>query len=271
MKKKKTNIIIVVIFLIGLVVLLYPSISNWWNLSRQSRVISDYVSAVNDLPAEDREAMLYEAEKYNKTLLSKGDRYEMNGFEKDEYSNLLNIDGNGTMGYLEIPKISVSMPIYHTTDSDVLQFAAGHIPGTSLPVGGVGTHCVLSGHRGLPSARLFTDLDRLQTGDVFRVNVLGKSLCYEADQIRIVDPDNIEALEIDPEADLFTLVTCTPYGVNTHRLLVRGHRVSEDFTEGEVYFPSEAIRVEPIIVAIVVFVLILLPIPVILRVRDKRR
>ncbi|MBQ8974409.1 MAG: class C sortase [Oscillospiraceae bacterium] len=249
MKRKAITVLLIIIFLIGLSLLLYPTVSNRWNSARQTRAILDYSHAVEELSQENYEDLLNAAREYNMALASKSDRYDLSPNEQTQYMSLLNLDGTGAMGYVEIPKINVSMPIYHTTNTDVLQFAAGHIPGTSLPVGGEGTHCAVSGHRGLPSARLFTDLDKLQVGDVFTVNVLKNRLTYEVDRILIVEPENMEALEIEPGADLMTLVTCTPYGVNTHRLLVRGHRIDGTDENDAAYFASEAIQIEPVIVA----------------------
>ena len=225
MKKKHiSTIIIALIFLAGLGFLLYPTVSNLWNRAHQSRAIATYTKQVEKLDDSQNKEMLKAARKYNKSLLKKSDHWKLSKKGKKKYESLLNVSGTGIMGYIEVPKIDCSLPIYHGTDEGALQIAIGHLEGSSLPVGGKSTHCVLSGHRGLPSARLFTDLDQLEEGDVFVLNVLGRKLAYEVDQIKVVLPDEMSDLEIVQGKDLCTLVTCTPYGINTHRLLVRGHR-----------------------------------------------
>ena len=193
---------------------------------------------------EKSRAMWEAAQAYNKKLLAKsGDRFVLTDEEKEAYNKVLDVTGTGIMGYVNIPRIAVSLPIYHGTDPAVLEIAVGHIEGSSLPVGGKGTHCVISGHRGLPSAKLFTDIDRLKEGDTFQLQVLNRTLTYEVDQIRVVLPDQLEDLAIDPDKDYCTLVTCTPYGVNTHRLLVRGHRIREEQTD--LMVSADAVRIEP--------------------------
>lgn len=225
MKKKHiSTIIIALIFLAGLGFLLYPTVSNLWNRSHQSRAIATYTKQVEKLDDSQNKEMLKAARKYNKSLLKKSDHWKLSKKDKKKYESLLDVSGTGIMGYIEVPKIDCSLPIYHGTDEGALQIAIGHLEGSSLPVGGKSTHCVLSGHRGLPSARLFTDLDQMEEGDVFVLNVLGRKLAYEVDQIKVVLPDEMSDLEIVQGKDLCTLVTCTPYGINTHRLLVRGHR-----------------------------------------------
>lgn len=225
MKKKHiSTIIIVLIFLAGLGFLLYPTVSNLWNRAHQSRAIATYTKQVEKLDDSQNKEMLKAARKYNKSLLKKSDHWKLSKKDKKKYESLLDVSGTGIMGYIEVPKIDCSLPIYHGTDEGALQIAIGHLEGSSLPVGGKNTHCVLSGHRGLPSARLFTDLDQMEEGDVFVLNVLGRKLAYEVDQIKVVLPDEMSDLEIVQGKDLCTLVTCTPYGINTHRLLVRGHR-----------------------------------------------
>ena len=225
MKKKHiSTIIIALIFLAGLGFLLYPTVSNLWNRAHQSRAIATYTKQVEKLDDSQNKEMLKAARKYNKSLLKKSDHWNVSKKDKKRYESLLDVSGTGIMGYIEIPKIDCSLPIYHGTDEGALQIAIGHLEGSSLPVGGKSTHCVLSGHRGLPSARLFTDLDQMEEGDVFVLNVLGRKLAYEVDQIKVVLPDEMSDLEIVQGKDLCTLVTCTPYGINTHRLLVRGHR-----------------------------------------------
>ena len=225
MKKKHiSTIIIALIFLAGLGFLLYPTVSNLWNRAHQSHAIATYTKQVEKLDDSQNKEMLKAARKYNKSLLKKSDHWKLSKKDKKKYESLLDVSGTGIMGYIEIPKIDCSLPIYHGTDEGALQIAIGHLEGSSLPVGGKSTHCVLSGHRGLPSARLFTDLDQMEEGDVFVLNVLGRKLAYEVDQIKVVLPDEMSDLEIVQGKDLCTLVTCTPYGINTHRLLVRGHR-----------------------------------------------
>lgn len=225
MKKKHiSTIIIALIFLAGLGFLFYPTVSNLWNRAHQSRAIATYTKQVEKLDDSQNKEMLKAARKYNKSLLKKSDHWKLSKKDKKKYESLLDVSGTGIMGYIEIPKIDCSLPIYHGTDEGALQIAIGHLEGSSLPVGGKSTHCVLSGHRGLPSARLFTDLDQMEEGDVFVLNVLGRKLAYEVDQIKVVLPDEMSDLEIVQGKDLCTLVTCTPYGINTHRLLVRGHR-----------------------------------------------
>lgn len=225
MKKKHiSTIIIALIFLAGLGFLLYPTVSNLWNRAHQSRAIATYTKQVEKLDDSQNKEMLKAARKYNKSLLKKSDHWKLSKKDKKKYESLLDVSGTGIMGYIEVPKIDCSLPIYHGTDEGALQIAIGHLEGSSLPVGGKSTHCVLSGHRGLPSARLFTDLDQMEEGDVFVLNVLGRKLAYEVDQVKVVLPDEMSDLEIVQGKDLCTLVTCTPYGINTHRLLVRGHR-----------------------------------------------
>ena len=225
MKKKHiSTIIIALIFLAGLGFLLYPTVSNLWNRAHQSRAIATYTKQVEKLDDSQNKEMLKAARKYNKSLLKKSDHWKLSKKDKKKYESLLDVSGTGIMGYIEVPKIDCSLPIYHGTDEGALQIAIGHLEGSSLPVGGKSTHCVLSGHRGLPSARLFTDLDQMEEGDIFILNILGRKLAYEVDQIRVVLPEEMSDLEVIEGKDLCTLVTCTPYGINTHRLLVRGHR-----------------------------------------------
>lgn len=232
--------------LVGIGMMLYPSVSDWWNSMHQSRAIATYQQAVSDNSADANQRMWDEAVAYNQSLPRDGGRFTLTDEERARYERTLDVTGTGIMGYVEIPKISVSLPIYHGTDDTVLQIAVGHIPGSSLPVGGEGTHCVVSGHRGLPSARLFTDIDQLREGDVFMLHVLGKTLTYQVDQIRVVLPDELDDLAIDDGLDLCTLVTCTPYGVNTHRLLVRGHRVPNQVAA---IADGDAVQVSPALVA----------------------
>lgn len=229
MKRSAKSIIpFAVLFLVGLSLLLYPLVSSRWNERRSARLIDSYTSAVADTPKEDCSAWFAAADAYNASLAGK-DVPDAFAFISDEesadYLSQLAFDPDGVMGYISIPKINVSLPIYHGTSAAVLEKGAGHLEGSALPVGGAGTHCVISAHRGLPSAVMFTDLDRLAAGDHFYIYVLDRILAYEVDQILTVKPDELSALDKDPDMDYTTLVTCTPYGVNSHRLLVRGHRV----------------------------------------------
>lgn len=232
MKKKAGNLVICIIFLAGLSLLLYPFVANQWNNYRQKQLISNYEQVVSDKEAAegiDYDAERKKTEDYNEALLPcvLPDSFalaESSGVDP-VYMNTLNIAGDEMMGSVEIPKINIKIPIYHTTEEDVLNKGAGHLEGSSLPVGGANTHAVISAHRGLPSASLFTDLDQLKEGDHFLIHVLNETLCYEVDKISVVKPEDTSALAVEDGQDLVTLLTCTPYGVNTERLLVRGHRV----------------------------------------------
>jgi len=249
MKKHLSTVLLVLMLLTGISLLLYPSFSNWWNSFHQSQAVASYTEMVSHIADDEYEQVLGEAKRYNDTIAETGIRWQMTEQQKEEYENLLDISGNGIMGYIEIPRISVLLPIYHGTDDAVLQTAAGHLEGSSLPVGGEGSHCVLSGHRGLPSAKLFTDLDKLTNGDTFMLNVLDEVLTYEVDQIRIVLPSDLSDLTIEEGKDYCTLVTCTPYGINTHRLLVRGRRI-ETKKGLSVRVTADAMMVDRILVAI---------------------
>ncbi len=208
--------------------MLYPTISDYWNSFHQTRAIASYEDQVNNIDEEQKQQMLKLAKEYNERLVGMVDRWKLSAEEYEYYESILDVTGTGIMGYVEIPNIKVQLPVYHGTNQEVLQIAVGHVEGSSLPVGGIGTHSVLSGHRGLSSAKLFTDIDQLTEGDIFRFSVLGETLTYQVDQIHIVLPDEINDLEIDRDMDYCTLVTCTPYGVNSHRLLVRGHRIENE-------------------------------------------
>lgn len=271
-KRNRSTIILVLIFLVGLSLLLYPSVSDYWNSFHQSRAIATYAEAVAQVDDTDYEKMWEDAQRYNETLLNKANRWNLSDEEWAEYYELLNVSGNGIIGYIEIPQIKVSLPIYHGVDEAVLQIAVGHIEGSSLPTGGAGTHCVISGHRGLPSASLFTNLEELVEGDVFMMRILDETLTYEVDQIRIVEPTDLSSLEIEEGKDLCTLVTCTPYGINTHRLLVRGHRIENLETASNIRVTADAMQIDPVLVAPVVAVpiLILLIIWILVYYRRKR-
>lgn len=245
-KKSKANtlltIILVLVFLVGLSLLLYPTVSDYWNSLHQSRAITGYTEQVAGLDTETYDRLWAEAEAYNETLLNKPDRFRMTDEELEEYEQLLSVSGSDVIGYIEIDKIDCYLPIYHGTSESVLQVGVGHLEGSSLPVGGESTHCVVSGHRGLPSARLFTDLDRMEEGDIFSLYVLNEKLSYEVDQILVVEPAEVDALAIEEGEDYCTLVTCTPYGINTHRLLVRGHRVENVEEPVEVQVEAETME-----------------------------
>lgn len=258
MKHKKSTIALILVLLAGLSLMLYPLVSDLWNETRQSRAIADYTQAVAAMDDQSYCQLLRDAQAYNAELLDHPDRFYPTEEEISRYEGLLNVAGSGVMGYVEIPSIQVLLPIYHGVDEAVLQTAIGHIEGTSLPVGGESTHCVISGHRGLPSAKLFTDLDQLDPGDTFRLRILDEVLTYEVDQIRIVEPDDLSLLEIEPGEDLCTLVTCTPYGVNSHRLLVRGRRVVEGSASDQIRITADAVQIDTLVVASVVAIPILL-------------
>ena len=255
MKKKGNHLItilLVLIFLLGLSLLLYPAVSDYWNSKHQTRAIAVYSEEVSGLDKDQYQALWADAAAYNASLRERDNAYLLTEEQKAAYEQLLNVSGLGIMGYIEIPSIDCSLPIYHGTEESVLQSAIGHLEWTSLPVGGESTHCVLSGHRGLPSAKLFTNLDKLQEGDVFLLRVLDKVLTYEVDQILIVEPQETGALRIVEGEDLCTLVTCTPYGINTHRLLVRGHRIENAPEARLVRVTADAVQIEPLLVAPIV-------------------
>ncbi len=257
-KSRKTTIFLAAIFLLGVSLLLYPILSEYWNSLHQSQAIAAYMDAVEEMDSSSYEAMHNAAKAYNAALPEDEARFHPGKDGEKEYEDLLDITGTGIMGYVEIPGISVSLPIYHGTDDDILQIAIGHIEGSSLPVGGPGTHCVISGHRGLPSSKLFTDLDQMTEGDIFMLRVLDETLTYEVDQIRIVEPDDLSLLALEEGKDYCTLVTCTPYGVNSHRLLVRGHRI-ENQTDGSLArITADAVQMDPRLVAMALAVPVLL-------------
>ena len=249
MRKHLSTIILVIILIVGVMILLYPTVSDYWNSFHQSRAIASYLEQIENIDPVDYEKEWARAEQYNRELSGKPNRFMLSEEEYAEYETMLNLTGSGIMGYIEIPKISCSLPIYHGTDEAVLQIAVGHIEGTSLPTGGAGTHTVLSGHRGLPSARLFTDLDQMEEGDLFVIRVLDRVMTYMVDQILIVLPEEMDGLAIDPKEDYCTLVTCTPYGINSHRLLVRGKRTDNVEMEQIIKVVSDATQIKPILVA----------------------
>ena len=249
-KRKWTTFILLTVFFVGLSVLLYPSLSNYWNSLTQSEAIADYEQMLENLPKEDYTALLENAEKYNESL-SKLDYPLIRYKELDGYNELLNVVGTGMIGYVSIGTIGVELPIYHGTNDSVLSVAVGHLEGSSLPVGGESTHCVISAHRGLPTARLFTDLDRLQLRDTFTVTVLDRVMTYEVDQIRIVQPNDVSELAIVDGEDYCTLLTCTPYGINTERLLVRGVR-TDTVVHKTIHITTDGYQVDTLIVTPIV-------------------
>lgn len=275
-KKKKrkgpsvSTIILVLIFFLGMGIMLYPTVSDWWNSLHATRAIEGYVSVVEDMSGKEKEAILEAAREYNAKLQS-GVNFLLTDEELEEYNSLLDITGTGIMGYLQIPAISVNLPIYHTVDESVLQIAVGHIPGSSLPIGGEGTHAILSGHRGLPSAKLFSDLDKVVEGDIFTIDIMDETVTYMVDQIRIVLPEEVDDLAIQPGKDYCTLVTCTPYGINTHRILVRGKRIENLAEEVLIQITADAVKVDSKLVAPMVALPILLVMLIWLLIRYRKR
>ena len=271
-KENRVTLIIVAVGLFGLGLILYPSVADWWNSFHQSRAVASYAQKVANMDTSEYERILAEAEAYNNNLAKSGINWKMSEEELAAYEKELDVTGTGIMGYITIPKIHVELPIYHGIDDAVLQIAIGHLSETSLPVGGQTAHCVVSGHRGLPSAKLFTDIDKLVEGDTWTVNVLNKTLTYEVDQIRVGEPTDLSNLQIEQGKDYFTLVTCTPYGINTHRLLVRGHRV--DNAQGEANVIADALQIEPVYIApflAIPFIVVLLIIMMVSTEYMKRR
>ncbi len=247
MKRHKTVIFLTLGFLIGVCILLYPTISDYWNSKTQSRAIVDYESVLNQMSAEEYEKLRSDARAYNDALYNTKNPLSNYG-SISGYNEALNITGNGMMGYLEIDRIGVELPVYHGTSDSVLNMGVGHLEGTSLPVGGESTHSVLSAHRGLPSSKLFTDLDRMEKGDTFRIIILDEVLTYQVDMVKVIRPDEVSDLRIIEGEDYCTLFTCTPYGINTHRLLVRGKRIETVKEKSVIYVSNEAFRIEPLVV-----------------------
>ena len=271
MRKHLSTILLLFILLIGLSLLLYPTVSDYWNSFHQTRAIATYAENVAKLDNNQYDQLWEEARAYNEALCFRSNPYYLSEEQKAQYESLLDVSGLGVMGYIEIPEIDVSLPIYHGTEESVLQVAVGHLDWTSLPVGGESTHCVLSGHRGLPSAKLFTNLDKLQTGDIFMLRVLDNVLTYEVDQILIVEPQETGVLRIEEGKDYCTLVTCTPYGINTHRLLVRGHRIDNLEEVKTVRVTADAVQIEPMLVAPMVAIPILLVLLLLLLPRRRKK
>ena len=269
MKRKLSTMLLILVFFAGLSLLLYPSLSDYWNSFHASQAVATYSEEVRNLNADKYDRLIREAREYNAALPGRYKAFFLSESDRSTYNALLDVNGTGVMGYIEIPPIQISLPIYHGTEDEVLQIAVGHLDWSSLPVGGEGTHCVLSGHRGLPSAKLFTNLDKLVAGDKFVIRVLDEVMTYEVDQILIVEPNDLSALAIEKGKDLCTLVTCTPYGVNSHRLLVRGHRVENE--SEEIRVTSDAMEIDPLIVAPAVALPMLLALLFILLVSGKKK
>ena len=269
MKNKLINIFLILALVAGLSLLLYPTVSDYWNSLHASQAVASYDQAVKSMDEGKYDELLQRAGQYNRDLFLRGTLFALTDEEREDYNSQLDIDGSGVMGYIEIPTIKVSLPIYHGTRDDVLQVAVGHLEWSSLPVGGESTHCVLSGHRGLPSAKLFTNLDQLTEGDLFVIRTLDEVLTYEVDRILIVLPSELQALAAEEGKDLCTLVTCTPYGVNSHRMLVRGHRV--DNQSEAVRLTADAIRIDPLLVAPIAAIPLLLALLLLLAAAPKKK
>ncbi|MBR3767915.1 MAG: class C sortase [Clostridia bacterium] len=272
MKKHGTTVLLIIIFIVGMVLLLYPTLSNWWNEQHQSRAIASYSETIEKLDKSKIDEFITGAREFNQIIKSKRGLPSLTEDEMKIYNSVLDITNTGVMAYIEIPTIDVSLPVYHSVSDDVLQVAVGHIEWSSLPIGGESTHCVLSGHRGLPSAKLFTNLDRLVIGDIFMLHILDTTITYQVDQVLIVEPEDISTLKIDEGKDLCTLVTCTPYGINSHRLLVRGTRIDNIEEAPVINVISEAGQIDPLIIAPIVAtpLLLMLLIYVLVKYRKKK-
>ena len=269
-KHRVSNLILVLILFIGIAIAGYPAFSEYWNNMHQSRAIMGYAERVAEMTNEEYETVWNAALRYNERLLDMPNRWAIEGEDLDSYESQLNVDATGNMGFISIPKIDVNLPIYHGTSDAVLQTSIGHITGTSLPAGSThsdaedwlkpdfASHSVLSGHRGLPSARLFSDLDAMEVGDVFYLTILDQTLTYRVDKITVIEPEDISELEIIPGMDLCTLMTCTPYGINTHRLLVRGTRIENEKNYLDIRVTADAIKIQPLYVAPFIAVPVLL-------------
>ena len=264
--KKNIIIIIICIALAGVGYLSYPSVREWWYSLRETYRLNVYLTSLRDMRETDYDSLFDKAEAYNANIAKKGMNRKLTNSEMDAYEAELNVEKTGIMGYIIIPKLELTMPIYHGTDERVLQTSVGHIEGTSLPVGGGSTHCVLTGHRGIPSAKLLTGIDQLSEGDIWTINVLDKTLTYEVDQIRTVEPAELADIAIEQDKDYCTLVTGTPFGVNSKRLLVRGHRIQN--VQGDARFTVDALRIRPsfiepfVIVAALVLLLVIMFLPI---------
>ena len=266
MKRDKIGIFLVLMLFVGICGLLYPAVSQYWNSKTQTRAVENYQEILNSLKQEDYDAFFQEADTYNTQLHAlKNPLVEYR--QLDGYYEILNVNGNGIMGYVSIPKLGVEIPVYHGISSEVLNIACGHLPGTSFPVGGENTHAVLSAHRGLPHAKLFTDLDKMELGDTFQLTVLDRTLTYQVDQIKVVRPDEIDDVQLIDGKDLCTLLTCTPYGINSHRLLVRGTRIEN--AAPVLYVTSDAYRIDSLVATPVVAAPILLVLLIVLMVKYR--
>lgn len=269
MKRYVSTAVIAAAFFVGISLLLYPVISEYINAKHQSKAIASYDETASHLSEADYDEIFAKARAYNDALArTEGAFYQPE--RVSGYLEALDITGTGIMGYVTIDKIGVELPVYHTVETDVLQSAVGHLPGTSLPIGGEGTHAVLSGHRGLPSARLFTDLNKLEPGDLFTITVLNRVVMYRVDQVKIVDPTDVTDLQLIPGRDYCTLFTCTPYGINSHRLLVRGVRIETPEDAAPRYIANEAYRIDPLIVTPAVAAPMLLGIVVVMLIKSRR-
>lgn len=268
MKRNRIGLLLVLMLFVGVCGLLYPSVSQYWNTKTQTRVVENYREILDSLEEEDFDAFFAAAQAYN-TALGELDAPLMDYGKLKGYDDILNIGGNGIMGYVTVPKLGVELPIYHGISAEVLNVACGHLEGTSLPVGGESTHCVLSAHRGLPHAKLFTELDKMEEGDVFQLTILNRTYTYQVDQIKVVRPDEVEDVQIVPGEDRCTLLTCTPYGINSHRLLVRGKRIEN--AAPALYVTSSAYRIDPLVAspAVAAPILLVLLIVLMVKYRDK--
>lgn len=271
MKKHMTTVLLIVIFTLGLCLLLYPTVSDWWNSSRQSRAIATYTEKVANMDDNEYEEFLQSAREFNELIRKKHGLKHLTEEELIKYNSILDITGTGIMAYIDIPSINVSLPVYHSVSEEVLQIAVGHIEWSSLPIGGESTHSVLSGHRGLPSAKLFTNLDKLSEGDIFMLHILNETITYEVDQILIVSPDNTDSLGIVDGEDLCSLITCTPYGVNSHRLIVRGHRIDNLPDAPTVNVGSEATQIDPLLIAPIIAAPMLLALLIYVLIKYRKR
>ena len=268
MKRDKIGILLVLMLFIGVCGLRYPAVSQYWNTKTQTRAVENYQEVLNSLKKEDYEDFFQAADAYNEALAALSaplvDYPQLKG-----YKEILNVNGNGVMGYVNIPKLGVELPVYHGVSAEVLNIACGHLPGTAFPVGGSNTHCVLSAHRGLPHAKLFTELDKMEPGDTFQLVVLDRTLTYQVDQIKVVRPDEIDDVQIVAGQDLCTLLTCTPYGVNSHRLLVRGTRIEN--APPALYVTSDAYRIDSLVATPVVAAPILLILLIVLMIKYRNK
>lgn len=269
MKKNRSTYILILIFVVGLSVILYPTISDYINYKHQSEAVAAYDEKVSQMSEQDYSEIFQEAENYNKEL-AKDPEAIYSPDEVEGYDDILDISGTGIMGYVTIEKLDIKLPVYHGTSAEVMERACGHLKGTSFPIGGESTHSVLSAHRGVPSAKLFTDLDKMEVGDTFTVTVLNKVLTYQVDRISIVKPAEVEGLQIEEGKDYCTLMTCTPYGINSERLLVRGHRIPTT-AKRNTQVTTEAFRIEPFVVATVMAVPMLLLLLVAMLVHQKKK